>query len=416
MMHRPSSTPNLRGSIHLENSPFPGYFANDLAVMYKSSLQNGFGHMHQPLGLKPQRANISRSQARHGSPGKQRRRRSNALELSSSKENNGCSIKGRHLAKSCTSSSLGSLRFEPEGCKGKRFEHECEESWQCTTNQSVAAVLRTAITNAREASHKVRANTMSSLTSNAEKAEHNRSFGYRSSDEIFEVNDPAASGVGLAESNGLRIAIKRTLRKGLGDEFKDLLASGVRTLEKLDCQRTLWHAVSQPDAAWNPQGVQDVIDRISKAGAESQEFEVAKQFLEKFNNVSPVVSLCHIQHRSVSMSFDEEQQDSGASTPKEATEASTTNAFSMETLMPADSQRKLLRFKQESQARNMGCEDEGEVEYGSGTQSLNWLPMARTRSSGALRRRMPPLASLVSEPWAADMLDSQPSAKAAWAC
>lgn len=405
-----------RDSLGLENfeSQFPSSCTDDSEVKY-SSLMKEIA-LHQPLGLKTQSTCVrEHSMVRKASQRKQRRRRSNALDLNffqrcdTSGQN--CMGASKTMCKSRSgvfvrSNSLGSLGLESEGVlqqplglkthdgkctEDKRAEQQLEEIWKQTVIQNHAAVLRNAITIARDAGHKVRFNSMTLLN-----------YG----EDSYRLDTSSVTNHGSAESCGLRAAIKRTLRKGLGEEYKDLLASAVRVLEKLEIQRALLQALSQ----WGRPGLSEVLDRANKACLQSPEFELAKALLERDRSsaspcISPTVSPCHIRAEEVACNFNlrdavapEATQDASTVTEPSAVPEISLTTPSHSTL--AD-QRKFQKVVIKDAAEVDPAETEGSTLADNSPASAKLLSRPeRQGTAGTLRRRAPPLASLVSQPWA----------------
>jgi hypothetical protein len=222
-------------------------------------------------------------------------------------------------------------------------------------------------------------------------------------DEDEDVVDKSEqiNGLGLAESSGLRAAIKRTLRKGLGDEYKDLLASAVRVLEKLEIQRALVKALSEQGTEESHQRLKEVIERSINVGIDTPEFVLAREMVERDSYyhgiVSATVSPCHISDDGVACQWNLE----GGIEPAETSMADRTVKSPSSTPSPArlQSTPNLLQVFD-----NGGDADDIVHVFRPADSHGLKSPAQRKRETGGMltqpRRRAPPLASLVTEPWA----------------
>jgi hypothetical protein len=74
----------------------------------------------------------------------------------------------------------------------------------------------------------------------------------------------------------------------MGNDFRDLMASAVRTLERLELQRSLALALCKHDSEeLDYQKLQEAVDKARIAGVQSPEFDMAKAFLAEVCQKAP---------------------------------------------------------------------------------------------------------------------------------
>jgi len=349
------------GSPYTEDGPMAKFCAEDPAIGQKSL---GKGAPWEPLGLRPQVACAKplarqrrRSPSKRGSPS--RRRRASAPDLSPSKLRAAASTIRRHLLPAGTlgfefegpmQNSLGSLKLPSKCCA--QPEVEVRDVWH--GGQQLVQPLRIAIANARDAGHRVRSISMQLLRQSAEETAHTHE----------DENEPSSSVLGLSESGALRIAIKRTLRTGLGDEYKDLLASAVRTLEKLQMQRALLSGLSDR-RGWDNEKISEVVDKALKNGIQSAEFDMAQEFLAKVRPSTPQVDFL-APPTAESLMLQEALM--GRVNKKQAVDENTKPPLKAGSFL-----RQTLKSENEA--------------LGDSTISIKWLPMKRHQSTGDLKKK-----------------------------